>query len=197
MSFFNDVILTFVPLLVAIDALGSVPVILSLTHGVAHTFRVRMVNIAILTASMIGIGFLFLGKSVLNLLDISVDHFAIAGGMVLLILALRELTGGSKLTETPDQHEMLEIVPIGTPMLAGPATITTLLLLDDRYPSGAVLAGFALNLAFAWIIFTQAPRIASVLGRGGLIAMSKIASLLLTAIAVRLMLDGIKAVFSL
>ena len=196
MSFFDQVILTFVPLLVAIDALGSVPIILALTHDVTHAVRMRMVNIALFTAGVIGLGFLILGKSVLNLLDISVDHFAIAGGMVLLILALRDLTGGAKVMEAPDKQEMLEIVPIGTPMLAGPATITTLLLLSDRYSPGAAMAGFALNLALAWVVFTQAPRIAGILGRGGLKAMSKIASLLLTAIAVRLMLDGVKAVFN-
>ncbi len=194
--FFHDVVLTFVPLLVAIDALGSVPIILVLTHDVTYAVRKRMINIALLTAGAIGISFLFVGKSVLSLLDISVNHFAIAGGMILLILALRDLTG-SKMIDVPDKQEMLEIVPLGTPMLAGPATITTLLLLSDRYSIGAALAGFALNLALAWVVFTQGPKIASLLGAGGLKAISKVASLLLTAIGVRLMLDGVKAVFNI
>ena len=185
MSFFEDIVLTFVPLLVAIDALGSVPIVLSITSDVSHAVRMRMINIALLTATVIGMGFLFLGKSVLSLLDISVDHFAIAGGVVLVAIALRDLVG-IKMIETPDKHEMLEIVPIGTPILAGPATVTALLLLSDKYSLGATLISFVLNLAVAWIVFSQGAKLARFLGQGGLKAISKVASLLLTAIGVRL-----------
>ncbi len=196
MSFFHDIVLTFVPLLVAIDALGSIPIVLSLTQDSTHAVRVKLLNVSLLTAGVIGISFLLLGKSVLSLLGISVSHFAIAGGMVLTALALRDLVG-MKMIETPDKREMLEIVPIGTPILAGPATITTLLLLSDRYSPLVALIGFILNLGVAWLVFQQGSRIAGFLGQGGLKAVSKVASLLLVAIGVRLMLDGVKAVFNL
>ncbi|MBI4234183.1 MAG: MarC family protein [Chloroflexi bacterium] len=195
-SFFRDVGLAFVPLFVAIDAIGTIPVVISLTQDVTARQRARMVNIAILTAVSVGVGFLFLGKSVLRLLDISVAHFAIAGGLVLLILALRDLTGG-KLLDTPVKEELIEVVPIGTPLTAGPATIATLLLLSDQYPVGAVLLSFALNLVVAWAMFHQAGAITGFLGQGGLKAVSKVASLLLAAIAVRMIFQGLRPVLGL
>ena len=196
LSFFHDVGLAFVPLFVAIDPLGTTPTILSLTRDVSPAKRNHMLDIAILTACAIGVGFLFLGKSILSLLDISVNHFAIAGGLVLLVLSLRDLAGG-KLMETPVKEEMLEIVPIGTPLTAGPATITTLLLLSDRYSPEVALVSFGLNMIVAWLVFRHASGLARLLGEGGLKAVSKVASLLLAAIGVRLMLDGLKVVLDI
>ena len=194
-SFFSDVGVAFVPIFVAIDAIGAIPIILSLTKDVKPGQRTRMLDIAIFTAAAIGVGFLFLGKTVLNLLDISVNHFAIAGGIVLLILALRDIIG-VKSFDTPIKEEMLEIVPIGTPLTAGPGAITTLLIIRDQYSAGVALVSFVLNLAVAWVVFQQGDRIAAFLGQGGLKAVSKVASLLLTAIAIRLILNGFIQIFT-
>ena len=195
-SFFSDVGVAFVPIFVAIDAIGAIPIILSLTKDVTPPQRNRMLDIAIFTAAAIGIGFLFLGKTVLNLLDISVNHFAIAGGIVLLILALRDIIG-VKSFDTPIKEEMMEIVPIGTPLIAGPGAITTILIIRDQYSAGVALVSFVLNLGVAWVVFQQGDRIAAFLGQGGLKAVSKVASLLLTAIAVRLILNGFIQIFGI
>lgn len=187
-------LLCFVPLFVAIDAPGTLPLVLSFTEGMKRKERFKVINTAILTASIVGLAFLFAGEFVLNLLAISVGHFAIAGGILLLALSLRDLVAG-KLMETPLKEEMISVVPIGTPLTVGPATLTTLLLLTDEYGLGIVLWAFVLNLFIAWVIFLKGEAIAHFLGQGGLRAISKLASLLLAAIAVRMIVKGITLLF--
>ncbi|MBI4235938.1 MAG: MarC family protein [Chloroflexi bacterium] len=185
--------LSFVPLFVAIDPVGAVPVILALFAQATPRERTRMVHIGALTAGGVGLFFLLLGRFVLALLSISVAHFAIAGGLILLVLALRDIVSTAAV-ETPIKEEMVEVVPIGTPLLAGPATVTTLLLLTDLHGIGSVLAAFAANLLLAWIILGQAARIAAFLGQGGLRAVSKISYMFLAAIGVRMVIQGTQAV---
>lgn len=191
-EFFGHVGLSFVPLFVAVDALGAVPVVLALFSGETSQARNRMVRIATITAGAVGLLFLFLGQFVLEYLAISVSHFAIAGGIILMVLALRELVGGGG-GEVIIKEELSEVVPIGTPLLAGPATITTLLVLADSYRLGAVLTAFVINLLLAWVILRYSGGIAAFLGRGGLRAASKIAYMFLAAIAVRMVVQGVQA----
>jgi multiple antibiotic resistance protein len=123
-----------------------------------------------------------------------VDHFAIAGGLILLLISLRELvTTGTP--EAPPKEEMVEVVPIGTPLLAGPATITTLLLLADLYGIGPVLLAFGANLLAAWGVLHQSAAIAAFLGHGGLMALAKVTYMFLAAIAVRMVLKGVENLF--
>lgn len=189
-------LLTFVPLFVAVDALGTVPLILSLSQGMSGRERSRLVHLALVTATAVGLAFLFLGELVLGLLGIAVGHFAVAGGLVLLALSVKDLTTG-RMVEEPSREEMVAVVPIGTPITVGPATLTTLLLLTDQFSISTVLISFALNMAAAWVIFLQAHRIAAFLGKGGVRAVSKVASLLLAAIGVRMVFRGVELIFGL
>jgi multiple antibiotic resistance protein len=194
MSFGNELALSFVPLFVAIDAMGNVPIVISLTEDMTIVQRARVVNIALGTAAAMGLAFLFAGKYILEFLDISVPHFAIAGGTILLALSVRDIVTG-KMMEMPLKQELVAIVPIGTPLTVGPATLTTLLLLNQDYKLGVVLLAFALNMVATWLILVSGNRIAGFLGQGGLRAFSKVASLLLAAIAVRMMVKGFTDVF--
>jgi multiple antibiotic resistance protein len=194
MSFGRELALTFVPLFVAIDAMGTVPIVVSVTEEMTVPQRAKVVNIALVTASVMGLAFLFAGKYILEFLSISVSHFAIAGGLILLALSVKDIVTG-KMMEMPNKQELVAIVPIGTPLTVGPATLTTLLLLNQDYKLWIVLLAFAINMAVAWIMFVGGNRIASFLGQGGLRAFSKVASLLLAAIAVRMMVRGLADVF--
>jgi len=194
MSFGKELALNFVPLFVAIDAMGNVPIVLGLTEDMSIKQRASVVNIALVTAAVLGLAFLFAGKYVLEFLGISVSHFAIAGGTILLALSVRDIVTG-KMMETPVKQEMMAIVPIGTPLTVGPATLTTLLLLNQEYRMGLVLFAFGLNMAATWLILVSGNRIAGFLGQGGMRAFSKVASLLLAAIAVRMMVKGLTDVF--
>jgi multiple antibiotic resistance protein len=181
--------LGFVPLFIAIDAIALPPVIISLSEGLTVKARQRMVHVAILTALVVGLIFLLLGQLVLTLMGISVGSFAIAGGLILLVQSIRNMTIGRMLEAS--KEEMVAIVPIGTPLLAGPATITTLLLLAAEQPLSIVLAAFMANVVVAWLICLSSFRILKLLGQGGVRAVSRVFSLLLASIAVSMILKGL------
>ena len=195
-SYGKDFLLSFVPLLVAIDAIGTVPIILALSEGSTRWERFKMINIALLTALILGLGFLFAGRTLLHFLAIEVDHFAIAGGIVLLVLAIKDLVGQSSY-QIPDKREMIAVVPIGTPLTVGPATLATLLILSDQSGYGVVLPAFVANIAIAWVVFILAGVFAAFLGKGGLQALSKVSHLFLAAIAVRLIVTGLDRTLNL
>jgi multiple antibiotic resistance protein len=187
-SWWESFVLTFLPLFIVIDAIGNLPFVISLTEGMSHHERYRVIHIASLTAALIGLAFLFFGHFVLNVMGISVGAFAIAGGLILLVLSIRYMTRGH-MVETV-KEEMVAVVPIGTPLTVGPATITTLLLLVNQYPLYIVLVSFVLNVLLTWIIFLSCNQIARLMGQGGLRAISRVFSLLLAAIAVNMVIHG-------
>ena len=195
-SYGKEFLLAFLPLFVAIDPLGNLPIVLGVTKEMNLRQRLRVINIAIATAVVLGMAFLFLGKALLRFLDIEVEHFAIAGGVVLLVVSIRELIGVG-FVEMDAEQEMMAVVPIGTPLLAGPAVLASLLLLNDQYSEGVVVPAFLSNMFVAFVIFGLGNVVAGVLGKGGLRAISKVAALLLCGIAVRLIVVGIDDTFNI
>ncbi len=182
-------ILTFLPLFIVIDALGNLPFVISLSEGMSKHERRKMIHIATITAVIVGLAFLFLGQFILNVLGISVGSFAIAGGIILLVLSIKYITTG-RMVEII-KEEMVAVVPIGTPLTVGPATITTLLLLSTQFSLYLVLLAFILNLLVVWVIFLLSNQIVRFMGQGGLKAISKVFSLLLAAIAVGMIIRGL------
>jgi len=191
-SWVEQFIKTFVPLFIVIDAFGNLPFVISMSQGMARSERNRMVLLAVFTAAIVGLAFLFLGRFVLNLMGISVGSFAIGGGLILLVLSIRFILTGQVVEVI--KEEMVAVVPIGTPLTVGPATITALLLLATQFPLYMVLLSFALNIVVAWIVFMLSNWFASFLGQGGIKAVSKVFSLLLAAIAVSMIIDGLRRV---
>jgi multiple antibiotic resistance protein len=191
-EFIRELALTFVPLFVAMDAVGNLPIFLALTQEIELKHRRHAVNLATLTGLGVGLGFVAIGKAIFLLLGIEVADFLVAGGIILLILAVRYLITG-KIVETKDSpaSEMVGVVPLGTPLVVGPAVLTTLLLLIDQYFVAIVVLSFVLNLAIQWLLFRQADRIVNFLGRTGVNATSKIVMLLLAAIAVKMIRQGV------
>jgi len=191
-NFLRELGLTFVPLFVAMDAVGNLPIFLALTQGIAPKHRRRVTHLATLTALGIGLGFVAIGKAIFLLLGIEVADFLVAGGIILLILAIKDLVTG-KAMEIQDSpvSGMVGVVPIGTPLVVGPAVLTTLLLLIDQYLVAIVVLSFILNLVIQWLLFKQSDRIVKFLGHTGVSAISKIVMLLLAAIAVKMIRQGI------
>lgn len=185
---FESFILTFVPIFIVIDAIGMLPFVISLSEDMTKRERRKTIHIAIITALSVGFVFLFFGQFILNVLGISIGSFAIAGGLVLLVLAIKHMTTG-RMVEVI-KEEAVAIVPLGTPLTAGPATITTLLLLATQFPLYMVLISFALNMLITWGVFLLGGQFSHFLGQGGLKAISKIFSLLLAAIAVSMIFQG-------
>ncbi|HJX12802.1 MAG TPA: MarC family protein [Dehalococcoidales bacterium] len=185
----QDFVLTFVPLFIVIDAFGNLPFVISMGEDMMRRERLKMVHYAVITATLVGLVFLFFGQFILRVLDISVGSFAIAGGIILLILSIRYMSTGHMVTAI--KEELVAVVPIGTPLTVGPATITTLLLLAIQFPLYMVLVSFALNMLITWVIFLLSGRIAGFMGQGGLRAISRVFSLLLAAIAVSMIIRGL------
>jgi multiple antibiotic resistance protein len=183
-------ILTFVPLFIVVDALGILPFVISMSEGMSKQERYKMIHVATITATVVGLIFLFFGQFILRVMSISVGSFAIAGGLILLVLSIKHMTTGRMIELI--KEEMVAVVPIGTPLTVGPATITTLLLLATQFPLYMVLVSFALNMLIAWAIFMAGGQVARFLGQGGLKAVSKVFSLLLAAIAVTMIIHGLE-----
>lgn len=185
----DSFILTFVPLFVVIDAIGNVPFVVSLSEGLSRDEKKKLVNVATLTAAVVGLVFLFLGQLLLSVMGISVGSFAIAGGIILVVLSIRYMTTGRMVDVI--KEAMVAVVPIGTPLTVGPATITTLLLLATQFPIYWVLISFALNIAIVWVSFVTSERIVGFFGEGGIKAISRVSALLLAAIGVNMILKGL------
>lgn len=192
----QELALTFVPLFFAMDPVGNLPIFLALTQEIEPKHRRHTVHLATLTALGVGLGFVAIGKAIFSLLGIEVSDFLMAGGIILLILAVRYLITGKAIeTENVSASEMVGVVPLGTPLVVGPAVLATLLLLMGKYRIPIVLSSLILNLAIQWLLFRQADRIVNFLGRTGADAVSKIVMLLLAAIAVKMIREGILTVF--
>lgn len=188
-DFTRDFVLTFVPLFVVIDAFGNLPIVISLTEEMSTRERYQVVHTAIITAVIVGLLFLFFGQLILTVLGISVGTFAIAGGIILLVLSIKFMTTGHFTNVI--KEEMIAVVPIGTPIVVGPATITALIFLSQEYKLYTVLLSFLVNIFISWIVFLLSGSIIKVLGLGGLRAISRVFSLLIAAIAVSMIIHGL------
>jgi multiple antibiotic resistance protein len=191
-DFWQSLLLTFVPLFIVIDAIGNLPFVISLTEDSTREERWRIINLATVTAAGVGLVFLFLGRFILDAMNISVGAFAISGGIILLVFAIRYMTTGHMVEVI--KEEMVAVVPIGTPLTVGPATITTLLLLSIQFPIYIVLIAFMLNIVIAWVTFVLSGYFMRVMGRGGLRAVSRVFSLLLAALAVNMVIRGLEMI---
>jgi multiple antibiotic resistance protein len=191
-SWVESFLMTFIPLFIVIDAVGNLPFVISLSEGLDRKDKSRLINVATITAGLVGLFFLFVGQGLLNIMGISVGAFAIAGGIVLLVLSIQYMTTG-RMVEII-REEMAAVVPIGTPLTVGPATITTLLLLATQFPIYFVLISFILNIGIVYLTFVLSGQLVRVLGRGGIKAFSRVAALLLAAIAVNMVLRGLEMI---
>jgi len=184
--------LTFVPLFVAMDAVGVLPILVPLTQDMKAKERSRTVRLAVITALGLGLGFVAIGKGIFLFLGIEVSDFLIAGGLILFLLAAKDLITGKMFeSQASIGADMVGVVPIGTPLVVGPAVLTTLLILIDQYSIIIVIISFVINLTIGWLLFTQANRVVAFLGQGGVRATSKIISLFLAAIAIKMIRQGV------
>ncbi len=184
-------LLAFIPLFVAVDIVGLVPIYLGITSGLDEPGRRRLVLEATLTAAGIGLGFLLVGDAVLNFLGVSVGDFQIAGGTLLLVLSIYDLVHPDQPLRQPGAR--LGVVPLGIPMIVGPAVLTTLLTVARTQGHGVTLISFALNLVIVWVVLRWAVLVERVLGEAGSRAVAKVFNLLLAAIGVTFIRRGVMA----
>lgn len=179
----------FIPLFVAIDPIGLAAIFAAMGVGVPAATKQKIARQAAVTGGGIALAFLFLGQSVFAALAITVQDFQVAGGLILFILAARDLTH-SAAEEPTKMADDFGVVPLGMPLIAGPALIATLLLLAHTVGVTYTLVALLVNLALVVLAFAFADRIGRLIGSVGMRAISKIISLLLAAIAVAMIRRG-------
>lgn len=185
----------FIPLFVAIDPLGVIPLYLAMTKGMKKREVARVIVMTIATALCLALAFLFLGKGIFNFMGISVNDFKIAGGVILLLIALNMVLTGKEGKQVWDRT--VGVVPLGVPLIVGPASITTLLIQIDSHAIQWVIASLVANLAIVALVFIFSGYIARALGVSAMTAFSKIIGLFLAAIAVMMMRVGIQGAFGI
>jgi len=183
----------FIPLFVAIDPIGLAAIFLGLGQNIAAERRQKIADQAVWTGGLVALGFLLLGKSIFAALGISVGDFQIAGGLILFILAAKDLVQSA--AEPEKLPEDFGVVPLGMPLIAGPASITTLLVLAQNQAIGLVvtLVALAVNLLLVVLALHYSDWLGRKVGATGMRAISKIIAMLLAAIAVSMIRQGWKS----
>jgi multiple antibiotic resistance protein len=179
---------TFVPLFVAVDAIGILPLFINLTEGMNKDDRQRTVKQSLVTALLVAIGFIFLGKTIFGLMGITIYDFMVAGGLLLFIISTLDMVSGRKYARRIDT---IGVVPLGVPLIVGPAVLTTSLMIVNVYGLGLTLLSLVINIILAGVILLTSDFWARMLGQAGSRAVSKIASLILAAIAVMMIRKGL------
>ncbi len=185
----KNLFLAFIPIFVAVDAVGVLPIFVSLSEGLERRERLKIIYQSVLTAICLSVGFIFLGKAIFRFLGITIGDFLIAGGAILFSLAIIDIINPAKKRRLPGNQ--LGAVPLGTPLIAGPAVLTTSLIIIEEYGLVATLLSVTVNILLAGFIFSLSGVLLRFLGEAGSKALSKITSLFLGAIAVMMMRKGI------
>ncbi len=192
MELLKPYILSFIPLFVAVDAIANIPVFLSLVEHASKPARKKIILDAVITATAVAVIFMFLGKWVLSLLGVTIPDFQIAGGVLLFVIAVRLLLPGAQKSILTSAHDKdIGVFPLGTPLITGPAVLTTTLMIMNNYGILATLVAVGLNMFFVWATLVKADTIMKLIGPSGTRAFSKIMYILLAAIAVMMIRHGI------
>ncbi len=187
-------IVAFIPLFVAVDAFGNIPLYISLVEHLGKKQRERIVSVAVSTATVVALLFVFIGKAVFHLIGISISDFQIAGGALLFVIAMRLLLPGSaKAIYVADNSKDIGVFPLGTPLITGPAVLTTTLMMLDSHGKAATLISLLLNMLIVWVTLAKAEFFLRVMGENGARAFAKIMYVLLAAIGVMMIRRGIGA----
>jgi multiple antibiotic resistance protein len=186
----------FVTLFVIMDPIGTIPIFLSLTRGRSPASARRAAWQAVAVSFGVIVAFAFFGQQILDYLGISLPALQAAGGLLLLLVALELLTGKEEMPNAASDVNVA-LVPLGTPLLAGPGAIVATMVLsrqvDDAPHFVAVALGVLLVHVALWLSMRFSLPILRVLREGGVVLVSRIAGLLLSAIAVQLVADAVRA----
>lgn len=167
-------------LFAVINMIGNIPIIISLRQKVGHIQSEK----ASIVAGVIMIGFLFVGKNILNLIGIDVNSFAVAGSLIIFFIALEMIMGISIYKN--DVPETASIVPIAFPIIAGPGSLTTLLSLRAEFELVNIIMAVICNIIVVYLILKSTNLMSKILGKSGIGVIQKVFGIILLSIAVKL-----------
>jgi multiple antibiotic resistance protein len=196
----NAYIESFLPLFVAINVIGIIPVFLAVTDGMTAAQRRRLTFQALLTASMIAVLILAAGQLIFSLLGITVNDLRVGGGLILLMLSVSNLVFGDFRRRDPRNDLSVEeemegasagVVPLGIPLIMGPAAITSVLVSREAYGYLPTLTSMVANMTLVYLTLAFSPWLGRIMGPAVSRAVGKVASLFLAAISVALIRAGV------
>ena len=187
----KQIFTAFMVLFAVIDIIGNIPIIIDLRKKVGHIQSEK----ASVISGVILILFLFLGQSILKLIGIDVNSFAIAGSFILFFIAL-EMILGITLYKHDDSNAMsASIFPLAFPLIAGPGSLTTLLSLRAEFEMQNIIIAIVLNVIVIYLVLKTSARIEHFLGQNGINIIRRVFGVILLAIAVKLFTHNIKLIF--
>ena len=189
-------ILAFIPIFVAVDAIGNIPVFISLIEGIPRKQKQKIILDSLITATLVAILFMFIGKGILRFIGITIYDFQVAGGTLLFIISVRLLLPGAKKEVAfSGKDSDIGVFPLGTPLITGPAVLTTTLMMRDSFGIAPTFVSLLVNMLICWVTLAKSDLIIRLIGTGGTRAISKIMYILLAAIGVMMVRLGITAGF--
>lgn len=189
---FKEIFTATMVLFAVIDIIGNIPIIIDLRKKVGHIQSEK----ASIIAGIIMISFLFLGKSILNLIGIDVNSFAVAGAFILFFLALEMILGISLYKEEETNSITASVFPLAFPLIAGPGSLTSILSLRAEYDTVNIIIAIIINIIFMYIVLKTSTKIERLIGKNGINILRKIFGVILLAIAVKLFATNIQGLIS-
>lgn len=186
---FKEIFTAGMILFAVIDIIGSIPIIVNLRQKVGHIQSEK----ASIVSAILMIVFLFVGESILKLIGIDVNSFAVAGALILFFLAIEMILGIQLYKD--DAPETAAIIPLAFPLIAGAGTMTTILSLKSEYETPNIIAAIILNMVVVYIVLKSSKKIEKILGNQGISVARKIFGVILLAIAVKLFAANIQNLF--
>jgi len=177
---YNQILSVTMILFAIIDILGSIPIVISLRNKAGHIQSEK----ASIVALLLMILFLFVGEEMLRIIGLDVSSFAIAGSVVIFIIAMEMILGINLFKE--EVPASVSIVPLAFPLIAGSGTLTTLLSLKSEYATQNIIVGIILNMIFVYIVLKNTVWLEKILGKTGLNILRKAFGIILLAIAIKL-----------
>ena len=187
----KEIFTAFMVLFAVIDIIGNIPIVIDLRKKVGHIQSEK----ASVIAGIIMILFLFLGQSLLSLIGIGVNSFAVAGAFILFFIALEMILGITLYKEEDNNPMTASVFPLAFPLIAGPGSLTTLLSLRAEFRIENIIVSVLLNVLIIFIVLKTSVKIERIIGPNGIQIIRKVFGVILLAIAVKLFAHNIKALF--
>jgi len=193
-NFINEVLKVSLALFIIVDPFGNVPIFISLTEGMSLEQRRKAFRTATIVSLILLLVFALIGQQILEVFRVSSQSFMIAGGMLLLVIAVKLLVFGGW-EEKKISPESIGAVPFATPLLVGPGAITTTIVMLQSSGLAATLVSVLIIFFTIWLVLRFIERIYKILGTTGSTVIARIMAIFIAAIAVGFMIEGIKYYF--
>jgi multiple antibiotic resistance protein len=190
LDFISELAKAIIALFIIVDPFGNIPIFMGLTEKMADTQKKKVYNTATLVGVILLLVFAFTGQEILNIFGLSIYSFEVAGGILLLIIAIRILISGS-MHENVESPESLGAVPIAIPLLVGPGAITTTIFNLQAYGTVTAILAVLIVLSLTWVILRFINGIYRFLGKTGSLVIARVMALLIAAIAIQYILTGV------